>query len=203
MKFIAFILLFFSSLPFEAFGLDLQEMNVNISKEAMFTGEFSEWNAVLNVIYGRRIRTEPESSQPLDYINKLVDGVYADFIGLPGTSFLVFDGPKAFIRLTVPDWHEIGTLKFGAGEIKGQKLPQVSIRHLRKDGKTVSIPIQRKFIKSKGRLEVYEYSTTPEDAGIQGGEISIRYDNGELGFAFLDEITIDSLGEPRAPTSVN
>ncbi|MGH9428452.1 MAG: hypothetical protein ACRD2L_19370, partial [Terriglobia bacterium] len=69
----------------------LRKSNAGLIREGFLVKEFATWNGVLNVISYDRIGLGRSSSQPKDYISKLMDGVRGSFEDFPG-SFLLFDG---------------------------------------------------------------------------------------------------------------
>jgi len=176
----------------------LRASNPGMLREAFFLTEFNAWNGVLNLIYYDRVRLGRGSAQPRDYLIKLTDGVRGSFEDFPG-SFLLFDGSRAEIEIDVPQWQEIGSLKFCAVEVEGERPGSVKLIHRPQGGLSRTVPLSRRPVKRKGRVWIVEYATAPEETRLDAGLLTLSVDNHNLEFVFLDEVVVDQLSDTQPP----
>ncbi|HUQ26986.1 MAG TPA: hypothetical protein VM051_00245 [Usitatibacter sp.] len=151
----------------------------------------SPWGGELEAILGGKVRLDASSSQPKGFTSKLYDGNTGN-LESPTASFLIFDGPRAVVRIAVPEWREVGSIAVYVLEATRSSKGALSVSFARQGSPGTRLKFARRVIASKAGLAHVEYRSLP-GAALSGGEFVVTYENADFSSAFVGEVALDGL----------
>jgi len=116
----------------------------------------SAWGGPLEAILGGEVRLDATSSQPRGFVSKLYDG-HVGALADPTGSFLVFDGPRAAVRVSVPEWRDVGSVAVFVLEAAGATRAVLSATFAKPGSAPARIEFERRVTERKAGLARVEY----------------------------------------------
>jgi len=189
----------FYSMPSYGIELDIKKS----APTANFYGAHyvwgSQWGGSLDTLLRDNLFLDVSSTQPKGFLSRAYDGNPGN-LSEPTGSFLIFDGPVAVFRITVPDWRTVNS--FDVFVMESTKRTQASFELFfeRKGGNREQLKMSRKVVSRKNGLAHVKYEAELLANAKSDGEFLFKYHNPDFASAFVSEIVIDGVGDH--PTGV-
>jgi hypothetical protein len=151
----------------------------------------SPWGGPLEAMLGGDVRLDASSSQPKGFVSKLYDG-NAGALADPTGSFLIFDGPRAAVRVRIPAWREVGSVAVYVLEAAGATQASLGATFTKPGSAPARVEFERRVMGRQAGLVHVEYRSTRKEA-LSAGELLVTYENTDLGSAFVGEVALDGL----------
>ncbi len=160
----------------------------------------NQWQSLNKALYGGYIRLTTNSAPAAGFISKIYDGKLGNLTtGFPG-SFLLFHGRKAEIIFEKPIHRDpIESISFRVIEFSDEELISPTLTHKDCNGNSKQVLLTRKVIETKGTVNFSKYSSKMATKDNQCSSFLIEVHSQSPDTIFMDEITIDNLGEKSSP----
>ena len=194
-----FVLIIFLSLQFYTFSsfgkdVDFKKFSPSINFYGLHYSWGSKWGGSLDVILRDNFYFDKLSSQPKGYLSRLYDGDLGN-IKDPTGSFLIFDEPIAAFRIVVPPWRYVQNFSVYVLEKNKSSKSSFELFFKYSNGKNQRLRMSKQVINYKNNLAHVKYESEPFKILLNDGEFFFKYNNSDLGSAFISEIALDELGE--------
>jgi hypothetical protein len=151
----------------------------------------STWGGALDLILGATLRLDAGSSQPHSFVSKLYDG-NPGRLEEPTGSFLIFDGARAAVRISLPEWRQVDRVSVFVLEKRGDTAAAIRLAWSGAADAS-AIALERRIVETRAGLARVEYRSSAP-IGARGGQLSLVYENPDFASAFVAEVAVDGLG---------
>src|SRR5205814_8452794 len=134
------------------------------------------WGGALDAILGGSVFLDPASSQPKGFLTRVYDGNPGQ-LEEPTGSFLIFDGPRAAFRVSVPPWRTVDRFAFYALEARSRSAASAHLAFEDAAGRSREVTLDRRVVGTRGGLVHVEYRSRSERLAASGGVFRLAYEN--------------------------